>query len=332
MCLWNNLQVQNRNWECGMDTDRDTREQRLKDRVQELAGDVESPGTLRYQVAELTQELLDFAVVIAVDGARNPEWFSPVVRYKYAHFFSHWAVLAISRLADPTSGVTSIPTLLRVLHSFRQEGELQRDRWVARVVEDPQWRKAAEAEKRERHEQLVSAGGGPVWFKPGPGELGERSSKLWNTLTGREDETDDRQDDMEQWILDSARRPLEGCHVKTVLKWRHQHIAHQDTGRTRDGAAGFDVYPMLSLVRAYWAVVNAAHRTLLLADGGGLHNLVPIAQFNVTERISGGALRPDAIKEIEEGLLQQTSQLECWLREAETRWCNELKLFRLGRN
>lgn len=314
-----------------MDTDRDARERRLNARVQELAGYVESPGTLRCQVADLTMEFVDFAVVIAIDRARNREWFSPVVRYKYLHFFSHWAVLAISRLADPTSGVTSIPALLRVLHSFRQEGELRRDRWVARVVEDPHWRKAATAERRKRHQQLLSSGGGPIWSKLGSGERGEQWSKIWNVLTGREKEANGREDEMEEWILDSARRPLDGWHVKTVLQWRHKNIAHQDIDRTRTGAAGFDVYPLLPLVRAYWAVVNAAHRTLLLADGEGLHNLVPVAQLNVTERISGDALDRDRIEGIEERLLKQTSRLECWLRESETRWCDELKVSRLGR-
>ena len=208
---------------------------------------------------------------------------------------------------------------------------MRRDRWVARAVEDPHWRKAAQAERRATHEQLAS-GTGPQWSTIGPGERGERLSETWNNLTGRDRGADGHQDEMEEWILDSTGKPLEGWHVKTVLQWRHKNIAHQDIDRTRAGSAGFDVYPILPLVRAYWAVVNAAHRALLFAEGAGLYDLMPVAQFNVTERISGGALDPDRIQDIEERLAKHTSKLECWLRASETSWYDELKLSRLDRS
>ena len=310
-----------------MDTDRDARERRSKMRVQEVAGDVESFGTLRRQVADLTMEFADFTVVVAIDRARNHEWFSPVVRYKYTRFFSHWAVLAISRLADSTRKVTSIPALLKTLYSLREEGELRRDRWVARIVGDPYWRKTAEAERRKLHKQLAS-GGGPTWSAIGTGEHGERLSEIWNELTGRERGANGRRDEMEEWILESARRPLEGRHVKTVLQWRHKNIAHQAMDHTRAGSAGFDVYPFLPLARAYWAVVNSAHRTLLLAEGVGLHELVPVPQFNVTERISGGILDSDRSEDIEERLQKHTLTWERRLRESETQWYEGLRVSR----
>ena len=313
-----------------MDTDRDARERRLKDRVREIAGDAESLGTLRQQVSDLTMELADFAVVIAIDRASNGEWFSPAVRQKYARFFSNWAVLAISRLADLTSGVASVPALLKTLYSLREEGELRRDRWVARAVEDPDWRKTADVERRKIDEQLAS-GGGPAWFATGPGERGERLSEIWNDLTGRDKGADGRRDEMEEWILDSARRPIEGWHVKTVLQWRHKNIAHQDLDHTRAGSAGFDVYPFLPLARACWAVVNSAHRALLLAEGEGLHGLVPVPRFNITEGISGRILGSDRIEDIEERLRTHTLTLERWLRESETRWYEELRVFRRAR-
>lgn len=110
-----------------------------------------------------------------------------------------------------------------------------------------------------------------------------------------------------------------------MLQWRHKNIEH-----TRAGSAGFDVYPILPLVRACLAVVNAAHRTLVLAEDARPHGLVLAPQFNVTERISGGVLDADRIEEIEEQLQKHTLKWERWPCESEKHWYEELKICRLG--
>ena len=95
---------------------------------------------------------------------------------------------------------------------------------------------------------------------------------------------------MEDWILDSAERPLAHPSVAVIRKWRNKHVAHQDMRQMRMGLAGYEVFPIMPLVRAYWAVMMAAHRVLLLADGSGLHGLYPTPQFSIAKELSGGKL------------------------------------------
>ena len=105
----------------------------------------------------------------------------------------------------------------------------------------------------------------------GPGEKSARLSDVWNRLTGREKGEVGGDDDMEGWVLDSAERPLTHPSVLAIRKWRNKYVAHQDRRQMRLGLAGYEVFPIEPLVRAYWSVMMAAHRVLLLANGSGLH-------------------------------------------------------------
>ena len=87
--------------EAALDREPNARQDELRLRIRELVGDVESLGTLRRQATDLSTEFGDYGVMVAIDHATNGEWLPPAVSYKYAHFFTHWAVLAITRLADP---------------------------------------------------------------------------------------------------------------------------------------------------------------------------------------------------------------------------------------
>ena len=294
-------------------------------RIRELAGDVQSLGTLRRQAADLSVEFGDYGVVVAIDHATNGEWMQAAVRYKYAQFFTHWAVLAITRLADPHRDSTSIPVLACRLRSLREEGELRRDRWVERIAGVTQWRAARDAEDRERLERWMAAGGGPIWSRIGPGEQAARLSETWNLLTGRERESDGRGDDVEDWILESAVRPLERPEIKAVREWRNTVVAHQDMRQTRARDGGYDVFPIRLLVRAYWAVMKAAQRVLLLADGGGLHGLFPTPQFSVAQALSGGRLDSRETDLIDERLLAHSQRWDGLLRQAEQRWYRDLR-------
>ena len=95
---------------------------------------------------------------------------------------------------------------------------------------------------------------------------------------------------MEDWILESAEEPLDRPSVRAVRRWRNKNVAHQDARRLRRGLAGYEVFPIRPIVRAYWAVMVAARRMLLLADGSGLHGLYPTPQFSIAEELSGGRL------------------------------------------
>ena len=47
-------------------------------RIRGLVGDVETPGTLRRQAADLSAEMGDHGVVIAIDRATDGAWMPPV--------------------------------------------------------------------------------------------------------------------------------------------------------------------------------------------------------------------------------------------------------------
>ena len=74
---------------------------------------------------------------------------------------------------------------------------------------------------------------------------------------------------------------------KEIRDWRNGYVGHQDARRMLAGLAGYEVFPIRSIVRAYWAVMMAAQRVLLLADGSGLHGLYPTPQLSVAEGLSG---------------------------------------------
>ena len=251
------------------------RRDELRTRIRELVGDVETPGTLRRQAADLSAEMGDHGVLMAIDRATDGAWMPPAVRYKYQHFLSHWTVLAITRLCDRDPDSISIPAPSSLLRTLRQEGGMTRDSWIEGMGGSREWRQAKEAEERERFERWIPEGGRPAWVDIGPGERSARLNEPWNRLTGRERGDDGGDEDMEDGILESAERPLRHHSVTTIRDWRNKYVAHQDARRMRAGLAGYEVFPMRPLVRACWAVMVAAHRVLLLADGSGLHGLYP---------------------------------------------------------
>ena len=51
-------------------------------RIRELVGNVETPGTLRRQAADLSVEMGDHGVLMAIDHATDGAWMPPTVRYK----------------------------------------------------------------------------------------------------------------------------------------------------------------------------------------------------------------------------------------------------------
>ena len=293
-------------------------------RIQSLVGDVETPGTLRRQAADLSTEMGDHGVVIALDRATDGAWMPPAVRYKYQHFFTHWAVLAITRLGDHDPDSISIPALTSLLRSLRREGGMARDSWIEAMGGIREWRQAKEAEERERFQRLIAEGGGPAWMEIGPGEKSARLSDVWNRLTGREKGEDGGDDDMEGWVLDSAERPLTHPSVLAIRKWRNKYVAHQDRRQMRLGLAGYEVFPIEPLVRAYWSVMMAAHRVLLLANGSGLHGLYPTPQFSIAKELSGGRLERGQTDNIEERLMAHSQRWESLLRQSKDTWYREL--------
>ena len=297
-------------------------------RVRELVGDVKTPGTLRRQAADLSAEMGDHGVLMAIDRATDGAWIPTAVRYKYQHFFTHWAMLAIMRLRDPARDSMSIPALTRQLRILRQEGGMTRDSWIEAMGGIREWRQAKQAEEREGFERLIAQGGRLAWVDVGPGEKSARLNDAWNRLTGRERGDDGGDEDMEGWILESAVRPLEHPSVKQIRDWRHGFVAHQDARRLRRGLAGYEVFPIGPIVRAYWAVMMAAQRVLLLADGSGLHGLYPTPQFSVSEELSGGRLDRGPRDCIEERLMVHSEKWERLLRRSEERWYLRLRAAR----
>ena len=293
--------------------------------IEEMAGDVESFGSLRRQEAELSSQLGDYGVVMAIDRVTNGEWMPRAMRFKFAQYFTTWIILAITRLADPSRQSTSIPVLLTRLRRLQQRGEMRRDRWIERIGGIRDWRSAREAEERERCELLLERGGGPMWFQVGPGEQAARLSEVWNQITGHEQGSDGHDDQIENWVLASAAQPLECRQVQDLLTWRNWHIAHQALEQTREGSSGYDVYPMRPLLGAYWAVIKAMHRTLLLAEGMGLPGLFPIQQFSVTHELSDGKLGEREVATIDDKLLTHSEKWDRLLAQAEERWYEELR-------
>ena len=136
---------------------------------------------------------------------------------------------------------------------------------------------------------------------------------------------------MENWVLASAAQPLECRQVQDLLTWRNWHIAHQALEQTLEGSSGYDVYPMRPLLGAYWAVIKAMHRTLLLAEGMGLPGLFPIPQFSVTHELSDGKLGEREVATIDDKLLTHSEKWDRLLAQAEERWYEELREQRMRR-
>ena len=296
----------------------------LWSRIRDLVGDVGTPGTLRRQAADLSTEMGDHGVVMAIDRATDGVWMPPAARYKYQHFFTHWAVLAIMRLADRDPDSMSIPALTCLLRSLRREGGMTRDSWIEAMGGIREWRQAKEAEERERSERLIAEGGKPAWAGIGPGGKSAGLNDVWNRLTGRERGDDGGDDDMEDWMLDSAERPLAHPSVAVIRKWRNKYVAHQDMRQMRMGLAGYKVFPIKPLVHAYWAIMIAAHRVLLLADSSGLHGLYPTPQFSIAKELSGRRLDRGQTNLIEEHLVAHSQKWERLLRQSEDGWYREL--------
>ena len=303
----------------------------LWSKIRGLVGDVETPGTLRRQAADLSTEMGDHGVVIAIDHATDGAWMPPAIRYKYWHFFTHWSVLAITRLSDRSPDSVSIPALIKLLRRLREKRGMARDGWIERMGGIRDWRQAKEAEEHESLERWVANGKQPIWGI-GPGGKSAKLNEAWNRLTGRETGDDGAGDDMEDWILCSAVRPLDHPAVAAVRKWRNKHVAHQDMGLMQMGLKKFEVFPIKPLVHAYWAVMKATHRVLLLADYLGLDDLHPTPQFSIAEELSGGRLDRDQIDVIEYDLADHSQTWECLLRKSEYGWYRELNESRRRRN
>ena len=171
-----------------------------------------------------------------------------------------------------------------------------------------------------------------MWFQVGPGEQAARLSEVWNEITGHEPGSDGHDDEMENWVLESAAQPLECRQVQELLMWRNGHIAHQAMEQTRAGSSGYEVYPMRPLLRAYWAVMKAMDRTLLLSEGMGLHGLYPIPQFSVAHELSGGRLDEHQIEAVDEMLLAHSDKWNGLLVKAEGRWYEEMRELRRRRS
>ena len=300
------------------------RQGEIRSKIEGVVGTVENLGTLRRQVADLSTQLGDHGVVVAIDRASKGRMMLPGVRYKYNHFFTHWAILAISKLADSNRDSTSVPNLLGQLRALRDQGEMKRDRWVERIAGIEHWRTVRETERQKVLDRLMAANGGPIWTPNGAGERAELLSETWNRVTGRTPGTDDGCDDMEDWILESSLQPLQHPDLQKVQGWRNRTVAHQDRRNTRAGDAGYDIFPIKPLIRAYWSVIRATHRVLLLAEGAGLHGVLPTPQFSVAGTLSGGILSPEQTATIDERRQTHSERWERLLQQAEERWYREL--------
>ena len=301
-----------------------TKQAELWTRIQEIIGDLETPGTLRYQAADLSEGFGEFGVVIAIDKAKNCEWMPNTLRYKFALYFTHWAVMAITRLSDNHSNSISIPALRKLSQNLRDQGGMKRDPWIERIVEISHWRERRDIERQERFERLIMSQGKPQWSEVGLGEKADRLNYTWNRVTGREHGSDGCRDDMEDWIFDSAIRPLNCPQVKAVRKWRNKSVAHQDINQLCSGSTVYDVFPILTIIRAYWAVMVTLHRVLLLTTGTGLYGLYPKTQFSVTKILSGETLDCTKVEFIDDQLTRHSVKWDCLLHITEQRWYKEL--------
>lgn len=314
-----------------MDQKRLQRNDAVRNWISTFVGNENKPGTLKSQVYEISEELGDMEVCVEIANVAGEDWIPNPVGYKYRKFFTHWVVLALSKLIDSSDQSISITRLFKILNYLHQEGELNRDMWIERVgkIEVDDWRAVYKLEKQEHFEEWRSKGGGAINVQVGPGHYAKNLNQIWNKLTGRAAEVDGAKDSMEQWVLDTALHPIKCCHaVKQLKEWRDKFVAHQDKKKVEKGILGYDAYPMKTLTQAYSSIIKAAHRTILLAEGSGLQCLNPISTFNVPEALSGGILNENKNKEIELKISKRYVYWQQFMRNSEEAWYKELRALR----
>ncbi len=300
----------------------------VKAKIAAFAGDEQSPGTLRRQALDLSREFGDYGLAVGIGQVADGSFIPDAIGYKYQQFFTHWAVSALTRLADSNPKSTCIQQFLKCLRGLREQGEMRRDRWVERIAGVSGWREARDIEKRKSEKRLAAAGGGSIWSPIGPGETAAMLNEIYNRLTGRKKGSDDPKDDMEDWIFDSCKQPLDHPSMKAVRAWRNKTVAHQDLSRTRNGVAAYDVFPHQTLIRAYWAVMKSTHRALLLAEEPGLPNLYPTPQFDIVGELSGGCLDSVETNALNERLHSHSIRWDCLLQQSEHQWYRQLRKLR----
>ncbi len=306
--------------------------EKIKEKIAAFSGDEKSPGTLRRQALDLSIEFGDYGLAVGIGRVADGSFMPAAVGYKYQKFFTHWAVSALTRLADSHRDSAGITPFLNTLRGLRDQGEMRRDRWIERIVGVSRWRRVRDIEERESEERLTAGGGWPIWTSIGPGERAAMQNETYNRLTGRERGSDGPKDDMEDWVFDSCEQPLKHPSMKKVREWRNTTISHQDLKQTRLGVAAYDVFPHQPLVRAYWAVMKSTHRVLLLAEGSGLLNLYPTPQFDIMEELSGGDLEAIHASALNECLHRHSVRWDSLLQKSERQWCRKLREHRCSEN
>lgn len=310
-----------------MDKIRLRKHKEVRNRISKIVGNETKHGSLRSQVYEITKELGHFGGITVIKKKSFP---NPVGNMK-RKFFTPWAVMALSRLIDSSNQCKSILGLLKLLNSIREEGELERDRWIERVgkIEVDDWRAVKEKEFEYELDILRSKNGVPAWFPLGPGVHAGRLNIVWNKLTGREEHADGSKDEMDQWVLDSALQPINCCSaVKLVQKLRNEFVEHQDKKKMEMDIMHYDSYLMETLIQAYSSIITASHRTILLAEGFGLQNLNSISTFSVSEALSAGDQNENQINESD--LLKSVNYInwQQFLWRSEETWYKELRALR----
>jgi len=191
-------------------------------------------------------------------------------------------VLAIRRLMD--NGNSDIVSLRRLVKDLRRNFNLfARENYVC-FDGLPHNYKAMQYQ-----EMLAHAGKGPFWGQrsgPGAHAPSRMAHEQFDRLAGIDPAQRTREDRLPLSLLTTIERWLDDSGADELAQWSHAYLAHAGGPEARKRIADLVVTgnKITNAIKALVRVTEAISAWMLFA-GGRSHSLMPVAQFNLFERL-----------------------------------------------
>jgi hypothetical protein len=202
-------------------------------------------------------------------------------------------VLAIRRLVD--NGNSDIISLRRLLKDLRRNFNLfSRENYVC--FDGLPYNYALV----QHQEMLAHAGKGPFWGQisgPGAHAPSRMAHEQFDRLAGINPANRSREDRLPLFLLATIERWLDDSGADELAQWSHAYLAHAGGPEARKRIADLVVTgnKVTDAIKALVRVTEAISAWLLWA-GSRSHSLMPVAQFNVFERLDRPIIDTDGVE------------------------------------